>query len=403
MPWNASSSSSRTIATPVPKVSGPLNGSRRTTEWPPRPPGCPRPGESSRCLRAGHTGSASCAKRRRRAAGVSPTSARWFSVRWLTRLQPSSPTGRRVTGRVGPRRRSTRSTGPAESSRHCGAPAPPSACGSRVGRSRLVTQAVHRQLPDVVAVRRVPRVDQRQVDLLADVRRSSAVLLLPRRQQARLAAHRVVAVRRVAGGAGLVVERRVERAELLLCDPPGAVARDRGDAVHFEVHRPRAVGDHVVLPFAGADLDAIEPLLEQVDRRSAEEREALRVDERLERTVASLQQDDQLELVAVDARESLGEIDRPRRRAGAAASPRLPGAGDIRRTRAAIPAGALLRRRSRAARTLSAPRHCSTPLAPSPLAAPACRSPSRAPARAAETPRRRRRRCRRPAGRGRAG
>ena len=52
-----------------------------------------------------------------------------------------------------------------------------------------------RKLADVFSVRRVLRVDQREVDLLADVRRAHPLLLLPLRHQPRLAPHRVEAVR----------------------------------------------------------------------------------------------------------------------------------------------------------------------------------------------------------------
>ena len=111
VPWKASSSSSRTISTPRAERERPLER---------QPPDDASHLEAvhaldlaapSRCLRAARTSRASFATPRRACCGVSPTRARWLSDRWLTKLQPSCPTGRRVTGRVGPRSRSTRPTG----------------------------------------------------------------------------------------------------------------------------------------------------------------------------------------------------------------------------------------------------------------------------------------------------
>ncbi len=94
-----------------------------------RRPGAPRPR-----LRARHTAPAALRSAAAACCGLSPTSDWWFSDSWLTRLQPSSPRGRRDTGRVGPRSASTRFTGPGASSRQTAACAAPPEAAAPAGR-----------------------------------------------------------------------------------------------------------------------------------------------------------------------------------------------------------------------------------------------------------------------------
>ena len=105
-----------------------------------------------------------------------------------------------------------------------------------------------------------------------------------------------------------LVTGRVERREALLRDLAGAEARHRIEAVHFVIHRPGAVGHHVVLPGTRPELDAVEALAKQVDCRRTEKREALRIDQRFECRIAACEQHDQLDLVACDLREPRGQV-----------------------------------------------------------------------------------------------
>ena len=139
----------------VPNASGPSNGRRRTTGLraaprTPRPGGC-RPASSAGAYRR-----ACRAAPRRLLRRSSASSDRWLSARWLTRL-PADARRRaaRVTGRVGPRSASTRVTGARRlelSQRASPAPGP---CGSRAAGRGWCTAGRHRQLAQVLAVRRL--------------------------------------------------------------------------------------------------------------------------------------------------------------------------------------------------------------------------------------------------------
>jgi hypothetical protein len=75
-----------------------------------------------------------------------------------------------------------------------------------------------------------------------------------------------------------------------------AVAGHALDLVHLEIHRPRAVGQHVVFVLLAGEVDAVGAALEQVDGRRAVEREMGGVERLFEAGVAAVQQDDDFEL-----------------------------------------------------------------------------------------------------------
>ena len=182
---------------------------------------------------------------------------------------------------------------------------------------------------------------------------------------------------------------RVERQELLLAVGADAVADDVGDLVDLEVERPRPVGDDVILVRAVADVDAVGALVEQVDRRRAEQREIRRVDDALERRLAAAEQKHELELVAVDALEARARARSARRSGSAAETRNTPAAAGSPETTAASPAAAPRRRRSRPAGSTppAGTRATASRLCPAAPATPSAASPGTA--RRACWPRRR--------------
>ena len=166
--------------------------------------------------------------------------------------------------------------------------------GQQGGQVPVGDQRGQRQLADVLAVGGVVRIHQRNKNLLPDVARARPLQTLAGRQQARLAPNRVEG----AVVAGCVVKARVKRQERLLGHLAGAVAGDRVQGVDLEVHRSRAIGNHVVFPRARPELNAIQPFGKQIDGRGAKQRQAARIDQRLEGRVAARQQQYDLGLAA---------------------------------------------------------------------------------------------------------
>ena len=103
-----------------------------------------------------------------------------------------------------------------------------------------------------------------------------------------------------AVAAGMVAG--VEGLETLLAVGAGAEAADLGQVEDLVVHRPRAIGDDVVLVPAVADADAVGALFEQVDGRHAVQREVVGIDHALEDRVAAAEQQHQIDRLAGAAR-----------------------------------------------------------------------------------------------------
>ncbi len=103
----------------------------------------------------------------------------------------------------------------------------------------------------------------------------------------------------------------VERKESLFGLLPIAEAFHVADAVHLEIHRPRAIAKNVVLGHALLQVDAVCTTRKQVDRRGAEQAEVVRVDGIVQARHAAIEQHDDLELVAPGARQQglqVGEL-----------------------------------------------------------------------------------------------
>lgn len=91
----------------------------------------------------------------------------------------------------------------------------------------------------------------------------------------------------------------IERGEALLGLLTIAEAFDLAQVMDLEIHRPGAVGQHVVLVQPGLQMDAIGAAREQIDRRGAEQFEVLGVYCRSQAGQAALQQHHHLEAAAV--------------------------------------------------------------------------------------------------------
>ncbi len=182
-----------------------------------------------------------------------------------------------------------------------------------VGAERVDGQLHHRRRPG-----RGLRVGQRDVDLGADVAAARPALARRLRHDARQPAR---GEERVRIGAGVVVARieRLELAHLLHARLVDARHRQQGE--HLVVHRPGAVADHVELVVARVHLDAVGALLEQVDGRRAVQREVARIERLLQRDVAAVGDEQQLEFrradlgdelaQPLDAREQVARRERP--------------------------------------------------------------------------------------------
>ena len=104
----------------------------------------------------------------------------------------------------------------------------------------------------------------------------------------------------------------VQRQEGLLAATADAVAGDAAYLDDLEVHRPGAVGHHVVRGAVIGQVDAVGALGEQVDGRRAEQREVGGVDGAFERRFAALEQQHQLEFgagVAAQRWRQPGQVD----------------------------------------------------------------------------------------------
>ncbi len=107
--------------------------------------------------------------------------------------------------------------------------------------------------------------------------------------------------------------RGVERQESLLAVRAASVPQDVSDLVDLEIHRPRSIGDHVVLVRVVGHVDPVRALRKQIDRRRAEQRETRLVDDAFEAGLVAAEEQDELDLVhgprAADGVRQADDID----------------------------------------------------------------------------------------------
>ncbi|MNP30146.1 hypothetical protein D3C76_1232070 [compost metagenome] len=163
-------------------------------------------------------------------------------------------------------------------------------------------------MAQVVAIGRLLAVHQADEGFAADVGRARAVAPLVAGQHARFAPHCVIGL--VAAITGRIAHG-VERQERLL--RPGAVAGEAVQRMHFEIHRPGTVGDHVVFVDPIRQVNAIQALGKQVDGRGAERQELRSADAAFQARIVTVEQHDQLQFLTVatlDRAAQLGEVDK---------------------------------------------------------------------------------------------
>ncbi len=83
--------------------------------------------------------------------------------------------------------------------------------------------------------------------------------------------------------------------------------------MNLEIHRPGAVGDHMVFIDPFRQVDAIQALGKQVDCRGAERQELRGSDAAFQARIVTVEQHDQLQFLAVaafDRPAQLGEVDK---------------------------------------------------------------------------------------------
>ena len=165
------------------------------------------------------------------------------------------------------------------------------------GQVTVGHQGLHREVAQRFAVRGFVLVHQAEEHLGAGVRGACAVAACAVGYQARLAPNRevppMVAFVMVQGLVHRPKERRLGAA--------GQLALQFVDGEHLEVQRSRPVGHQVQLGLAGGHLQAIDPVLEQVDHRRAVQGELLGLHHAGQLSGAARQQDDDLCFAALDA------------------------------------------------------------------------------------------------------
>ena len=179
--------------------------------------------------------------------------------------------------------------------------------GQAVGQMPVGAERAQTQFRDALRVVGIAALAERKEHLGAGVVGLAAEFRLMRGAPSRQAAHGVAEPgAAVAGGGG--IERRDRRFVRRACD----MGEDVEDAMDFVVHGAAAVGDDVIFVSVADDRHAVEPLLEQIDRRRRIEGKHVRPHRRRQPGIALVEGEDDVEGLAVEPGHDLfepGEIE----------------------------------------------------------------------------------------------